>query len=93
MLEFLQYLSIALEVMIAGLGLMIFFQKKKYIGIYIFITFSIYVFYDFAKQIGTFNTELLYVLFFIATVSIFYGVWKFFREKNESLKIKSRRRK
>ncbi|MBS3075901.1 hypothetical protein J4429_05595 [Candidatus Pacearchaeota archaeon] len=90
MLELLQYISIGLETIIAVIGLMILFQKKKEYGFYIFITFAIYAFYNFAKQFNFANTEILYILFFIATVSMFYGVLKLFKdnEKN-SIKIKN----
>ncbi|MDD5193547.1 MAG: hypothetical protein PHF67_03085 [Candidatus Nanoarchaeia archaeon] len=88
MLEILQYLSIALEIVIAVIGLLIFFQKKKEIGIYIFITFAIYVFYDFTKQFSIVNNDILYVLFFIATISIFYGILKLLKEKKQNFKNK-----
>ena len=45
-LEFLQYISIVIEAIVAILGLLIVFNKKKKYGYGIFITFAIYVIYD-----------------------------------------------
>ena len=81
MLEYLQYLSIIVEAVVAIIGAMIYFQKKKKYGIGIFVTFGIYVLYDLAKQIGlSINSDVLYLLFFIATLSALYAVYIIYKE-------------
>jgi hypothetical protein len=82
MLETIQYLSIIIEVIVAILGAMIFFQKKKKYGLGIFLTFAIYVFYDFAKLVGySVSSDVLYAIFFVATVSALVAVWMIYKEK------------
>jgi len=82
MLESIQYLSIIIEVIVAILGLMLVFNKKKNYGWGIFVTFAIYVFYDFIKIQGvTINSDLLYSLFFIATLSILLSVLSIYKKK------------
>jgi len=84
MLEYLQYISIIIEAFVAILGAMIFFQKKKKYGIGIFTTFAIYVFYDLAKQVSmSINANVLYLLFFIATLSALIAVWAIYKDKNK----------
>jgi hypothetical protein len=84
MLENLQYVSIVIEVIVAILGLMIAFQKKKNYGYGIFLTFAIYVFYDLSKQIGwSINSSLLYVLFFIASISALWAVYIIYNQKKK----------
>jgi len=82
MLESIQYLSIIIEAIVAILGLMLIFKKKKNYGWGIFVTFAIYVFYDFIKIQGvTINSDLLYSLFFIATLSILLSVLSIYKKK------------
>lgn len=84
MLEVLQSFSIAIELMIAILGLSILFKKKKIYGLGIFLTFAIYVFYDYVKLKGILlSSDLLYILFFIASVSMFCVVIKLYMEKKK----------
>ena len=84
MIENIQYISIIVEVVVAILGLMIVFQKKKNYGYGIFLTFAIYVFYDLSKQIGwSINSSLLYVLFFIASISALFSVWMIYNQKKK----------
>jgi len=82
MLEKIQYLSILIEVVVAILGAMIFFKKKKKYGIGIFTTFAIYVFYDLANLTGySVSGDILYTIFFIATLSMLISVWMIYKEK------------
>ena len=84
MLEKIQYLSILIEVIVAALGIMIFFDKKKKYGIWIFTTFAIYVFYDLVNMVGSeINRDVLYLLFFIATASILCSVWMIYRQSSK----------
>ncbi|MFA7707520.1 MAG: hypothetical protein WCX73_01090 [Candidatus Pacearchaeota archaeon] len=84
MIESLQSISIAIELIIAILGLSILFKKKKIYGLGIFITFVIYVFYDYAKLNSiNINTNLLSFLFFIASLSMFLVVIKLWKEKSK----------
>jgi len=82
MLETLQYISIIIEAIIAILGLIIVFQRKKKYGWGIFITFAIYVYYDFAKLAGyRVSNDILYVMFFIATLLMLGVVWILYKKK------------
>jgi hypothetical protein len=66
----LHWLSILIEATIALLGLKIVLKKKKAYGWGIFLTFGIYVFYDLAKLFSlNISPDLLYLFFFVATVS------------------------
>jgi len=63
------YLSIIIEIIVAVMGLRLFLNKKTF-GLGIFVTFGIYVVYDLVKLSSiNFNTDLLYLIFFIASVS------------------------
>lgn len=82
-IESLQYASIVLEIAIAIIAVMIATIKKKKYGWGLFITFAIYVFYDFVNLVGiAVNTDLLYVLFFMATLSALLAIITLYR-KNE----------
>lgn len=82
MIENLQYLSILIEVVIAIFGILIAVQKKRNYGWAIFLTFGIYVFYDFAKLVNiVIDGSVLYIMFFIATLSFLIGVIKIYKEK------------
>jgi len=75
-LEFLQYISILIELAIAVLGI-VMISKKKNLGWFFLITFGIYVLYDFMKMNGTsLNPDILYISFFIATLSALCLAWK-----------------
>lgn len=79
--EFLQYVSILIELVIALLGIAMIY-KKKYYGWFFLITFGIYVFYDFAKLNSiSINLDILYVSFFIATLSALTLAWKVYKKK------------
>lgn len=82
MLETLQYFSIIIEAIVAIIGLLIYIQKKKVLGIGIFVTFAIYVFYDFIRLQGIqISGDILYALFFVATVSALYFAYKILKLK------------
>jgi len=75
----IQYISITIEFLIAVMGLLIVFQRKKNYGWGIFVTFGIYVFYDLVRLANMqISNELMYGLFFIATSSAFWFVSKIY---------------
>ncbi|MEI7719368.1 MAG: hypothetical protein WCI72_05850 [archaeon] len=79
---FLHYISILIEAIIAILGLMILLNKKKRYGLCFFITFAIYVVYDLARALNwSVSTNLLYVSFFVASVSALWAVWEVYNKK------------
>jgi membrane-associated HD superfamily phosphohydrolase len=80
-MEFLQYISILIEICIAILGIIMIY-KKKYYGWFFLVTFGIYTFYDFIKLRGvTINQDILYISFFIATLSALILSWKIYTKK------------
>ena len=80
-MEFLQYVSILIELCIAVLGVMMIAKKKSY-GWLFLITFGIYVFYDFIKLNNILiNLDVLYISFFIATLSALILAWKVYKKK------------
>jgi len=77
----IQYISILIEVLIAILGLLIVFKRKKIYGWGIFLTFGIYVFYDFAGAMNwNILSNILYGSFFIATISALWAVFSIYKE-------------
>jgi len=82
MIEIIHYLSIVIECIIAIFGVFIAVQKKKSYGWGFFVTFAIYVFYDLSRLIPlNLSTTVLYPLFFVATLSILWSVWKIYRKE------------
>lgn len=82
MIEKLQYLSIIIETLIAVFGLALVFIRKKKYGFLIFLTFAIYVFYDFANLAEIdIPLDLMYISFFIATLSALIFVIILYKEK------------
>jgi len=77
----LHLLSILLEAVVAALGVMLAISKKKMYGWCIAVTFVLYVVYDLANLM-TWNISLdtLYMIFFVATLSILWAVWNLFLE-------------
>lgn len=77
----LQLASIAIEGIVTILGLKIFLKKKKSYGLFIALTFGIYVYYDLVRLM-TFIVPLdtLYFLFFIASLSILIAVWQLYKK-------------
>ncbi len=77
----LHIISIILEAVVALLSIMLAVSKKKIYGWFIALTFIIYVFYDLAKFLSlNISDNVLYFLFFLATLSILWAVWSIFRE-------------
>jgi hypothetical protein len=75
MIFVIQYLSIAIEVVIALIGLAMVLKKKKSYGWAFFFTFLAYAFYDTAKLMAwKISYSLLYILFFMATLSVLWAV-------------------
>jgi len=65
------------------MGILIVIKKKKMYGLGIFTTFFIYVFYDLSKLIGlNISSLVLYILFFIATVSALIAVIGIYKDKH-----------
>ena len=80
-MEFLQYISIFIEVCIAILGIIMISKKNAY-GWFFLITFGIYTFYDFIKfKDIIINSDITYVAFFIATLSALILAWKVYKKK------------
>lgn len=78
----LQYVAIVLEGVVAATGLFLAIRKKRLFGYGIFLTFAIYVFYDLAKLIPLEVSDVaLYLLFFVATLSILWAVILIYKEK------------
>jgi hypothetical protein len=81
MTNVLQIISIILEAVVAVFGIMLALSKGKSYGWFIALTFAIYVFYDIANLIPlNVSIHLLYPIFFVATVSILWAVWRILRE-------------
>ncbi len=75
-MHILQIISIILEVVIAVMGIMIAVRNKKSYGWFITLTFVIYTFYDIVNYLGLIVPEnILYGIFFVATISIFWAVF------------------
>jgi len=80
----IQYISIIIEAIIAIIGLLLVFQKKKIYGFGFFITFGIYVFYDLVRLNNyNLNETFLQILFFIASVSILFSIIKIYNENKK----------
>lgn len=80
-MNLLQLISIFLEVAVAALGMMLAVSKKKTYGWLIALTFVIYVFYDLANLFSlNISMDLLYAIFFLATLSILWATWRIFEE-------------
>ncbi len=79
----LHLLSIIIELIICVLGLRMVFEKRRYTGLCVAITFGIYVFYDLAKGLGWgMPASFMDTIFFMATGSAFFLVWRLWTKKN-----------
>lgn len=79
MFENLQFVSIALEAVIAGLFLAAALRGRVYL-LGLALTFTIYVFYDLARQFAWDMPDgALFGGFFIATVAALYSALKIYR--------------
>ncbi len=77
----LHFLSILLEAVVATLGVMLAISKKKMYGWCIAVTFVLYVVYDLANLLAlNISEDTLYMIFFVATLSILWAVWNIFLE-------------
>ena len=78
-MDILVLASLAAEVMVMALGIGLAVRKKRMIGWAVALTFAIYVFYDsvrfFAIRV---NEGVIAVLFFIASMSILWAVWRIY---------------
>jgi hypothetical protein len=80
-MNLLHLLSILLEVVVAALGVMLAISKKKIYGWCIAVTFALYVIYDLANLLAwNISLDTLYMIFFVATISILWAVWNIFLE-------------
>ncbi len=80
-MNFIHLVSILLELVVALLGVMLAVSKKKRYGWFIALTFILYVFYDLAYFLSLqIPQDLLYYLFFVATLSILWAIWNIFLE-------------
>ena len=77
----LHLLTILLEAVVAALGVMLAISKKKMYGWCIAVTFVLYVVYDLANLLAlNISEDTLYMIFFVATLSILWAVWNIFLE-------------
>jgi len=80
-MNLLHLLSILLEAVVAALGIMLATSKKKIYGWCIALTFVLYVVYDLANLLAlNISQDTLYMIFFVATLSILWAVWNIFLE-------------
>ena len=80
-MNLLHLLSILLEAVVAALGVMLAISKKKMYGWCIAVTFVLYVVYDLANLLAlNISEDTLYMIFFVATLSILWAVWNIFLE-------------
>jgi NOL1/NOP2/fmu family ribosome biogenesis protein len=80
-MNLLHLLSILLEAVVAALGIMLATSKKKIYGWCIALTFALYVVYDLANLLAlNISQDTLYMIFFMATLSILWAVWNIFLE-------------
>lgn len=77
----MQVVSISFELIVALLGVLIALKKKKSWGWGITLTFAVYVYYDLANLFEfSVSQALLRSLFFIASLSILWSVYRIYRE-------------
>ena len=77
----LYLISILLEVIVAALGVLLAVRNKKMYGWCIAVTFALYVIYDLADLLQwNVSQDTLYMIFFVATLSILWAVWNIFLE-------------
>ncbi|MDD1717905.1 MAG: hypothetical protein LUO88_02405 [Methanoregulaceae archaeon] len=72
----LQPVSIALEVLVVVIAVLVAVQKRRVYGWLVALTFAIYVVYDSAGFTGAaISGDLLAVLFLVASASALGAVW------------------
>jgi len=80
-MNLLHLLSILLEAVVAALGIMLAIGKKKMYGWCIALTFVLYVVYDLTNLLAlNISQDTMYMIFFVATLSILWAVWNIFLE-------------
>jgi hypothetical protein len=78
----IQNISILLELAVTILGFLIWIQRKKSYGAFIFLTFLIYVVYDTIRLWTLAVPEIIVrILFAVASVSILIAVWKLYKSE------------
>ena len=76
----INHISAILEIVTMVLGIMLAVGKKKTYGLYIALTFAIYVFYDLSRFLKIeVSAVFLSVIFLIATLSIFWAVLRIYK--------------
>ena len=75
-------ISLLIEVVVVILGLMLAVSKRKSYGYLIALTFAIYVVYDSTRfLVVSVDQYLTSFLFLIASASIFFAVWRIYKQK------------
>ena len=78
--QFLQPISILIEVVICVLCLFIAVKNKQKFGWFIALTFGIYVLYDLSAYTRTLlSAEVMALVFLVASLSMLSAVWMLFR--------------
>jgi len=78
----LQNISILLELAVTILGLLIWLQKKKSYGAFIFLTFLLYMVYDACRLWSLALPEhILAIIFAFASLSVLIAVWKLYKSE------------
>jgi len=84
--DFIPYISISLEALVAAIGILIAVQNKKIFGWGIALTFAVYTFWDFTDLSGLsiISPDLLSIVFLVATVSILWVVYEVYKQGKAS---------
>ena len=81
-MNFFDIISLVIEVLVVLLALRMAVSKKKNYGYLIALTFAIYVFYDSTRfLVVNVDQNLTSLLFLIASASIFFAVWRIYKQK------------
>ncbi|RJP29137.1 MAG: hypothetical protein C4533_04890 [Candidatus Omnitrophota bacterium] len=76
----LNIVSVILEIAIVFIGLAVYLNKNKRYGLCISFTFAVYAFYDLSRFFSwDINKGLLSVIFFLASLSVFWAMLKIYR--------------
>ena len=79
MAEIIQFLSVALEAIIAVLCLLAAMERKYLYGFV--LTFAIYVWYDLARFLSwNISSDVSSIVFLVGTLAALYSVWSLFRK-------------
>ena len=82
-MRWLQVVSIGVEVVVAVVGVLIAVNRRRTYGWGIALTFAIYVIYDVCRLLALHISEqILYPLFFIASLSILIAVLMIYRKSD-----------